>query len=89
MTIVDRDNRLFYLFSSSFDDIDPLKSTHDINEAFECDFVFVCVPTPMNKDGSQNRDFIENVFFSLLSSDVLLIVVEDATVFDVVSELIL
>ena len=43
-------------------DIDPLKSVHTIDEVMECDFVFVCVPTPMNEDGSQNKDFIENVF---------------------------
>jgi len=43
-------------------DVDPLKTTHSLSEVLECDFVFVCVPTPMNKDGSQNKDFIENVF---------------------------
>ena len=43
-------------------DVDPLKTTHSLNEVLECDFVFVCVPTPMNKDGSQNNKFIENVF---------------------------
>ena len=37
-------------------DIDPLKTTHSLNEVLECDFVFVCVPTPMNKDGSQNKN---------------------------------
>ena len=43
-------------------DIDPLKSTHTFDEVLKCDFIFVCVPTPMNKDGSQNKDFIESVF---------------------------
>ena len=43
-------------------DIDPLKSTHTFDEVLKCDFVFVCVPTPMNTDGSQNKKFIENVF---------------------------
>ena len=43
-------------------DIDPLKSTHTIDEVLECDFIFVCVPTPMNTDGSQNKKFIESVF---------------------------
>ena len=43
-------------------DIDPLKSTHTIDEVLKCDFVFVCVPTPMNTDGSQNKKFIKNVF---------------------------
>ena len=43
-------------------DLDHLKTTHSFNEVLECDFVFVCVPTPMNKDGSQNKKFIESVF---------------------------
>jgi len=43
-------------------DLDPLKSTHKLNKVLESDFVFVCVPTPMNDDGSQNKDFINNVF---------------------------
>ena len=43
-------------------DIDSLKTINSLNEVLECDFVFVCVPTPMNKDGSQNNKFIESVF---------------------------
>ena len=43
-------------------DIDPLKSTNTLNEVLNSDFVFVCVPTPMNKDGSQDRSFINDVF---------------------------
>ena len=40
-------------------DIDPLKSTHTLNEVCECDFVFVCVPTPMGEDGQQDISYIE------------------------------
>lgn len=43
-------------------DINPLRSTHTIEDIFECDFVFVCVPTPMRQDGSQDISYIENVF---------------------------
>jgi|TARA_R110001592_G_scaffold104658_1_gene294384 UDPglucose 6-dehydrogenase len=43
-------------------DIDPLKSTHTKEEIDGCDFIFVCVPTPMHKDGSQDISFIEKVF---------------------------
>ena len=43
-------------------DIDPLRSTHTLDKVLKCDFVFVCVPTPMNSDGSQNKSFIESVF---------------------------
>ena len=43
-------------------DVDPLKSTHSLNETHNSDFVFVCVPTPMYKDGNQNLEFVEEVF---------------------------
>ena len=43
-------------------DIDPLKTTHTLEQINECDFVFVCVPTPMRKDGSQDLSFVEKVF---------------------------
>ena len=43
-------------------DVDPLKSTHTLNETHDSDFVFVCVPTPMYPDGNQNLDFVEDVF---------------------------
>lgn len=43
-------------------DVDPLRATHSKEEIDECDFIFVCVPTPMKKDGSQDLSYIENVF---------------------------
>jgi len=43
-------------------DIDPLKSNCSINQVHDCDYVFVCVPTPMNKNGSQDFSYIEDVF---------------------------
>lgn len=43
-------------------DIDPLKSTHDLEDIYECDFVFVCVPTPMDFSGKQDLKYIESVF---------------------------
>ena len=43
-------------------DIDQLKSTHTLNQTHNSDFVFVCVPTPMYKDGNQNLEFVEEVF---------------------------
>ena len=55
-----------FAFSPSFDvrvyDIDSLKSTHSLDEVLDSDFVFVCVPTPMKKDGSQDLSFIEGFF---------------------------
>lgn len=43
-------------------DINPLKSLNTLNEIYKCDFVFVCVPTPMYNDGNQNLEFINDVF---------------------------
>ena len=55
-----------FAFSPSFDvrvyDKDSLKSTHSLNEVLDSDFIFVCLPTPMKKDGSQDLSFIESFF---------------------------
>lgn len=54
-------------------DIDPLRSTHTLSEICECDFVFVCVPTPMKRDGSQDVSYIKNVFESVTPGPVYII----------------
>ena len=54
-------------------DKDPLKSTHSLNKVLECDFIFVCVPTPMNENGSQNKYFIDNVFKKLKKGPIYII----------------
>ena len=55
-----------FAFSPSFDvrvyDKDSLKSTHSLNEVLDSDFIFVCVPTPMKEDGSQDLSFVESFF---------------------------
>lgn len=55
-----------FAFSPSFPvkvfDTDELKSTHSLKEVLNSDFVFVCLPTPMRKDGSQDTSFIDNFF---------------------------
>ena len=43
-------------------DLDPLKSKDDLTQIHSCDFVFVCVPTPMCQDGSQDLSYVEAVF---------------------------
>ena len=43
-------------------DKNPLKSINTLDEVLNCDFIFVCVPTPMKKNGSQDFSFIKNVF---------------------------
>jgi len=43
-------------------DVDPLRSTHTKEETHESDFIFVCVPTPMDMGGNQDLSYIERVF---------------------------
>tara|TARA_Y100001958_G_scaffold151943_1_gene137522 strand:- start:379 stop:1206 length:828 start_codon:yes stop_codon:yes gene_type:complete len=43
-------------------DKNPLKSINSLKEVLNSDFIFVCVPTPMKNDGSQDFSYIENVF---------------------------
>ena len=43
-------------------DADPSKSLNDIESVHKCDFVFVCVPTPMYEDGSQDLSYVESAF---------------------------
>jgi nucleotide sugar dehydrogenase len=43
-------------------DTDPLKNLDNIESIHICDFVFICVPTPMFKDGSQDLSYVERAF---------------------------
>ena len=55
---------MHYLFQDKNDikifDIDKSKKTHEKEEVNESDLVFICVPTPMNEDGSQNLSFVKS-----------------------------
>ena len=54
-------------------DVDPLKSSHTKEEIDQCDFIFVCVPTPMSKDGSQDSSYIEKVFDEAVGGPIYII----------------
>ena len=54
-------------------DVDPLKSTHTKEQLDECDFIFVCVPTPMKKDGSQDTSYIDKVFEEAIEGPIYII----------------
>ena len=43
-------------------DTNPNRSLNDIDSVHNCDFVFICVPTPMFEDGSQDLSFVESAF---------------------------
>ena len=55
-----------FVFSSVSDlyvyDINPSRSLNDLKSLRKCDYVFICVPTPMFKDGSQDLSYVESVF---------------------------
>lgn len=46
-------------------DINPLKSCNTLEETVNQDFVFICLPTPMKIDGSQDSSYIDNFFKSI------------------------
>ena len=54
-------------------DVDPLRATHTKEEIDECDFIFVCVPTPMKKDGTQDTSYIDRVFESAVEGPIYII----------------
>ena len=43
-------------------DTDPERCFNDIESVHKCNFVFVCVPTPMYEDGSQDLSYVESAF---------------------------
>lgn len=46
-------------------DLDWTKANSTFEDVVECDYVFVCLPTPMNSDGSCNTDIVEGVIKQL------------------------
>ena len=54
-------------------DVDPKRATHSKEEVDECDFIFVCVPTPMRKDGTQDLSYVERVFDDAKSGPIYII----------------
>ena len=55
-----------FAFSSIADmyvyDTDQSRCLNDIESVHHCDFVFICVPTPMYNDGSQDLSYVESAF---------------------------
>ena len=54
-------------------DKNPLRSMNSLEDVLKSDFVFVCVPTPMKSDGSQDFSFIENVFKNAIKGPIYII----------------
>tara|TARA_R110000824_G_scaffold380416_2_gene572817 strand:+ start:2906 stop:3754 length:849 start_codon:yes stop_codon:yes gene_type:complete len=57
-------------------DIDELKSTHSYDDVVSCDYVFVCLPTPMThmEGGICNLSFIDKFFEGIEESDSIFII---------------
>ena len=66
-----------FAFSSVSDlyvyDTNPLKSLDDLQSVHACDFVFICVPTPMFQDGSQDLSYVENTFEKATSKPIYIL----------------
>lgn len=46
-------------------DKNPLRTLNSFEDTINQDFIFVCVPTPMRQDGSQDLSYIEDFFDSI------------------------
>ncbi len=66
-----------FAFSSIADvfiyDIDPHKSKDSIESVHDCDYVFICVPTPMSRTGEQDFSYVEKVFSKAKSKPIYII----------------
>lgn len=54
-------------------DTNPSRSLNDIMSVHNCDFVFICVPTPMYEDGSQDLSYVESAFENATDKPVYII----------------
>tara|TARA_B110000003_G_scaffold245459_1_gene255256 strand:- start:311 stop:1156 length:846 start_codon:yes stop_codon:yes gene_type:complete len=66
-----------FVFSSVSDlyvyDINPSRCLNDLKSLRKCDYVFICVPTPMFKDGSQDLSYVESVFDKATSKPIYIL----------------
>ena len=66
-----------FCFSSLFEvfifDTNPKKSKNSLDSVHKCDFVFVCVPTPMDRSGNQDFTFVENAFLHANSKPIYIL----------------
>ena len=61
--------------------VDPLLGTNlsDLKE-FIPEFIFICLPTPMKKDGSQDFTLVKEVFTDILSNKISSTIILKSTV---------
>ena len=77
-------NAVYQKFKSYYEiktfDLDPSKSTSTKEEVMNQDIVFVCLPTPMSKDGSCYLGIVENVLKEINDSQTDKTVVVKSTI---------
>jgi UDPglucose 6-dehydrogenase len=69
-------------------DVNPLKTTHTLNEVMEQEFIFICLPTPMSTDGSQDLSFIENFFESVSPKEETIFIIKSTVLPGTTNQLI-
>ena len=69
-------------------DVNPLKTTHTLNEVMEQEFIFICLPTPMSTDGSQDLSFIENFFESVSPNEETIFIIKSTVLPGTTNQLI-
>ena len=62
-------NAVYQKFKEYYDvstyDLDDRKCNSSKNSIYGCDIIFLCLPTPMNKDGSCHIDIVERELMNL------------------------
>jgi nucleotide sugar dehydrogenase len=69
-------------------DVNPLKTTHSLNEVMKQEFIFICLPTPMSTDGSQDLSFIENFFESVSPKEETIFIIKSTVLPGTTNQLI-
>ena len=54
-------------------DVDKNRCLNPLEEVIQQDFIFVCLPTPMKKDGSQDISYIEEFFIKAIPGPIYII----------------
>lgn len=55
-------------------DINPLKSTNNLEETLNQEFIFVCLPTPMDENGVQDLTILNNFFSNIKKNNSIFII---------------
>ena len=54
-------------------DVNPLRANATLDQVYECDFVFIAVPTPMYENGLQDDSYVQKLFSELRPGPIYII----------------